>query len=217
MARRRRGVALRHAAGGTSLRSGPACGAARSACPVTGQRSASGQLSQRGMRARQTVAPRSISACAEAGPNEPSVRSRTRRTFTSTGSTGRSKANRATASAVYRPTPGSSVRSSRPALGGDSAGRAVQVERRGGCSRAPATRGSRPRASRRRAPRPKASARATQRYLGTTRATCVCWSMTSETRIAYGSRVFRQGRSRPCSSNQARSASSTAPTLQRAA
>src|SRR5690348_11283711 len=39
--------------------------------------------------------------------------------------------------------------------------------------------------------------------------------MTSETRIAYGSRVFRQGKSRPCSSNQASSASSTAPTLQR--
>src|SRR4029453_18236694 len=48
-----------------------------------------------------------------------------------------------------------------------------------------------------------------------TRATCVCWSMTSETRIAYGSRVLRHGRSRPCSSNQARSAASIGPTLQR--
>src|SRR5712675_3120936 len=29
-------------------------------------------------------------------------------------------------------------------------------------------------------------------------ATCVCWSMNSETRTAYGSRIRRQGRSRPC-------------------
>src|ERR671918_77425 len=37
--------------------------------------------------------------------------------------------------------------------------------------------------------------------------------MTSETRIAYGSRVRRQGRSRPCSRYQARSASSTGTSL----
>src|SRR5215471_1772720 len=47
---------------------------------------------------------------------------------------------------------------------------------------------------------------------GTTRSTCVCCDMTSLTRIAYGSRVFRQGRSRPCSVNQASSRSSTART-----
>src|SRR5581483_8406242 len=35
-------------------------------------------------------------------------------------------------------------------------------------------------------------------------------SITSETRIAYGSRVSRQGRSRPCSANQSSSASCTA-------
>src|SRR4030095_9250115 len=33
-------------------------------------------------------------------------------------------------------------------------------------------------------------------------ATWVCWSMNSETRIAYGSRVRRHGRSRPCNLNQ---------------
>src|SRR6476620_4692710 len=43
----------------------------------------------------------------------------------------------------------------------------------------------------------------------TTRETWVCWAITSDTRIAYGSRVPRQGRSRPCSANQASSSSST--------
>src|SRR5579883_1473595 len=33
-------------------------------------------------------------------------------------------------------------------------------------------------------------------YLGNTLSTCVCWSITSETRIAYGSLVARQGKSR---------------------
>ena len=51
------------------------------------------------------------------------------------------------------------------------------------------------------------------RYRGTTRSTCVCWSMTSETRIAYGSRVRRQGRSRPFVWNQASSSASTRSTL----
>ena len=91
---------------------GSACAAARSGGLGKDIARQAGTLSQRGIRARQTVAPRSISACAEAGPNSPPVRSSTRRTFVSTGRTGRSKANRATASAVYRPTPGSSVRSS---------------------------------------------------------------------------------------------------------
>src|SRR3954451_1621252 len=47
-----------------------------------------------------------------------------------------------------------------------------------------------------------------ERYRGITRSTCVCWSMTSETRIAYGSRVRRQGRSAPWSRNQAASSAS---------
>src|SRR4051812_21357154 len=51
------------------------------------------------------------------------------------------------------------------------------------------------------------SSQACQR--GTTRSTCVCCSITSETRIAYGSRVRRHGRSRPCSANQLSSRSST--------
>src|SRR5262249_19627384 len=46
----------------------------------------------------------------------------------------------------------------------------------------------------------------------TTRSTCVCCDMTSLTRIAYGSLVFRHGRSRPCSANQASNRSSTART-----
>src|SRR3954451_7660873 len=51
------------------------------------------------------------------------------------------------------------------------------------------------------------SSQAVQR--GTTRSTCVCCSITSETRIAYGSRVFRQGRSRPFSRYQSDSSSCT--------
>src|SRR6266545_2681557 len=47
------------------------------------------------------------------------------------------------------------------------------------------------------------------RYRGMTRSTWVCCSITSETRMAYGSRVRRQGRSRPCSANQASRALST--------
>src|SRR5207237_602909 len=39
---------------------------------------------------------------------------------------------------------------------------------------------------------------------GTTRSTCVCCAITSETRIAYGSRVRRQGSSRPLSAYQSR-------------
>src|SRR5690349_25127661 len=41
-----------------------------------------------------------------------------------------------------------------------------------------------------------------------TRSTWVCWSITSETRIAYGSRILRHGRSRPNASNHAKSAAS---------
>src|ERR671939_257831 len=44
------------------------------------------------------------------------------------------------------------------------------------------------------------------RYRGTTRATCVCWSMTSLTRMAYGSRVARHGRSRRTAAYQRSSA-----------
>ena len=46
-----------------------------------------------------------------------------------------------------------------------------------------------------------------------TRSTWVCCSMTSETKIAYGSRVLRQGRSRPFARNQAKSARSTGERL----
>src|SRR5437764_882800 len=65
-----------------------------------GHAAASGQAPQRGTRARQTMAPRSISACAQAGSNASPVRSRTRETFVSTGSTSCPSAKQATASAV---------------------------------------------------------------------------------------------------------------------
>ena len=39
-------------------------------------------------------------------------------------------------------------------------------------------------------------------YFGTTRDVCVCWSMTSDTMILYGSWVWRQGRSRLFFSHQ---------------
>ena len=42
---------------------------------------------------------------------------------------------------------------------------------------------------------------------------CVCCSITSLTRIAYGSVVWRQGRSLPFRLNQARSSSSTGTSL----
>src|SRR5436190_3751087 len=55
------------------------------------------------------------------------------------------------------------------------------------------------------------SSQACQR--GTTRSTCVCCSITSLTRIAYGSRVRRHGSSRRADANHARRASSTGPSL----
>ena len=43
-------------------------------------------------------------------------------------------------------------------------------------------------------------------YLGIVRATWVCWSMTSDTKMAYGSVVRRQGRSRAWEAYQSASA-----------
>ena len=100
------------AAAGTSPRTAPACARGSSRVPRDGQLDASGHASQRGMRARQIVAPRSMSACAAADENDAPVRRTTRATFTSTGSTSSSNAKRRIAAAVYVPTPGSSVRSS---------------------------------------------------------------------------------------------------------
>jgi hypothetical protein len=45
------------------------------------------------------------------------------------------------------------------------------------------------------------------------RFTCICWSITSETRMLQGSRVRRHGRSRPFSSYQEIRALRTASTL----
>ena len=77
--------------------------------------SASGHTSHRGARAVHTVAPSSISAwlsCGEGSAISSPRRDRTRRTLTSTASTGAPNANDATAAAVYGPTPGSEERSS---------------------------------------------------------------------------------------------------------
>src|ERR1700692_3535804 len=53
--------------------------------------------------------------------------------------------------------------------------------------------------------------RASQRsQRGTTRSTCVCCAITSLTRTAYGSRVFRHGRSRELRRYQSRSSASMA-------
>ncbi len=68
--------------------------------PRDGQPAANGQTSQRGTRARQTVAPRSISASAERQLNSPPLRSTMRLTLTSVGSTSRPNAKRPSASAV---------------------------------------------------------------------------------------------------------------------
>src|SRR5207253_1685269 len=68
--------------------------------PRDGRAFAGGHPPQRGTRARQTVAPRSISACAARGENEWPVRSCTRWTFVSTGNTLRPNPKLAIAAAV---------------------------------------------------------------------------------------------------------------------
>ena len=83
---------------------------------------------KRGMRARQTVAPRSINACPAAGEKRWPVRSWMRLTFVSTGRTSRPSAKFATAAAVYGPTPGSSVQVIRPAVGCDRLRGAMEIQ-----------------------------------------------------------------------------------------
>ena len=75
------------------------------------------------------MAPRSKSACAQLPSKVSPVRSWTRRTFVSTGSTSRPNAKLPTAAAVYGPMPGSSVRSSGQPRSATSARRAVQMTR----------------------------------------------------------------------------------------
>ena len=194
------GEACPRGAGGTSPRTALASASAPHGHRETGTTAASGHESHRGMRAMQIVAPRSMSAWADAALNDSPVRRSTRSTFTSTGSTSSPNAKQRIAAAVYGPTPGSSVRSSGQPVGRHALRGAVEVQRApvvaeplplpdhvGGSRR-------RERVDGRPALQPGLVARKT-------RSTCVCWSMTSETRIAYGSRVRRQGRSRPCSAN----------------
>ena len=182
----RRAAASVSAAAGTSPRTGPACAPARTAARATGMSAASGQTPQRGTRARQTVAPRSISAWAHSPSKTPPLRSRTRRTFVSSGTTSRPSAKHSIASAVYGPTPGSSREIVRPAAHGDDLRGPVQVD--GAAVVAEPLPGDDHLGARLAAASASAvGQRSSQaRYRGTTRGTCVCCSITSETRIAYG-------------------------------
>ena len=100
-----------------------------------------------------------------------------------------------------------------PAVRGDVLRRAVQVDG------APVVAEPLPgddhvgRRMRRRARRPSASARARRVQRGITRSTCVCCSITSLTRIAYGSRVSRHGSGRLFWLYQAKSAAFTVPSV----
>ena len=210
-ARRRRAAASRLGAAGTALE--PRLLPERLVrFPREGQNGASGQTSHRGIRARQTSRPRSISASAAAGENCVPVRSITRRTFVSSGRIGSPSANLRIAADVYAPTPGSSVRSSgQPCSAMMRAARCRETARRLYPSPCHSTiTSSRPAAASASTVGHRSSQRSKR---GTTRGTCVCCSITSLTRIAYGSRVFRQGRFLPSCLNQARSSASTARSL----
>ena len=133
--------------------------------PRDGQRSASGHTPHRGTRARQTVAPRSKSACAHPAPNRPPLRSCTRRTFVSSGRTSCPSAKLPTAAAVRgrrqaAPSGRRAIRARRPRTP-PGAG-----SERAGCIRALATRGSPRRPTPPRAPPPSATARASARSAG---------------------------------------------------
>ena len=172
------------------------------AAPREGHAPMSEQSSQRGIRARQTVAPRSISACAAAPVKPCPVRRSTRSTLTSRGRTFSSKAKFAMAAAVYGPTPGSSARSS----GQPSAAtwRRGAVERDGLTVVAETLPfddhvSSRPRG--RCGRRPPGQPALIARHDAPTRAR----SITSETRIAYGIARPPPGRSRPTGTTRAAS------------
>ena len=100
------------AAAGTSPRTAPACAPARSAGRATGMPRRAGRRRSAARARGRSLAPRSKSAWAHSWSKACPVRSWTRSTLVSRGSTGAPKAKHAIASAVYAPTPGSSVRSS---------------------------------------------------------------------------------------------------------
>ena len=118
------------AAAGTSPRTATACAAARSAGRARAARGQRAVAAARDAREadRGAEVEQRLRACAvEASP----VRSCTRRTFVSTGSTSRPNAKLPTAAAVYGPTPGSSVRSSgQPVVGDRRAARCRLTARR---------------------------------------------------------------------------------------
>ena len=175
--------------------SGPCFRAGSKRGPRDGQPSASGHSPQRGIRARQTVAPRSKSAWSDArregrtGAVEDPAHVRVdREDVLAEGLVADRVGRVATDARQLREVV-------RPAGRGDDAGRAVQIERAAVVSEpCQARMTSAGEAAASDSMSGHRSIQASQR--GTTRATWVCWSMTSETRIAYGSRVFRHGRSR---------------------
>ena len=150
-------------AGGTSLRSATACAAARNAGRARGSPPRAGMTSQRGTRARQTVAPRSINACALRGPN--AARSAPARGARSCRPAARPRRRRSCGSPrpCTRRRPGNSVRSLGQPRSAIDAGSAVEVERAAVVAEplpfAEDVRGRR----RPRAPRRSASARASGR------------------------------------------------------
>ena len=93
--------------------------------------------------------------------------------------------------AARRAPPRRPARARRGARG--SAARRAAGSARGGCSRGRARRRAGARAGRRPSAARSGNAARNSPYFGRTRSTWVCWSMTSETRIRYGSRVSRQG------------------------
>ena len=137
------------------------------------------------------------------------VRRCTRSTFTSTGRTSSPSAKQRTAAAVYGPTPGSCREVVGPALAGDDPRGAVKVQRRAGCSRAPATRGSRRPPRRPRATRPSANARATPGSAArpVRPASAAASPRSRGSRRDRASR--RHGRSRPFAANHSSSRAST--------
>ena len=190
-------------------------------CGRTGQRSHAGD------RFRHTRAPRSKTAWPQVQP-QPSGTASSATAWASAGRTGRPASARATkrpalvstrpmsrswaktrtARAVYGPTPGRASRSAR-VVGSRPPKRSTHwvrgaVEEHGAPVVSEAgpfvddvtDRGRRADGRRREPFEEGVPARRS------TRATCVCWSMSSETSTAHGSRLRRQGRSRPLAAHQ---------------
>ena len=187
-------------AGGTSPRSATAAGAARSDGRARGMPRRAGTRRSAGRARGRRVAPRSISAWPHAAENAwPGPLLDAARRSCRPAAPARPSAKLRTAAAVYGPTPGSSVRSSgQPSAAIRRAAR-CSVDAPAGCSPRPCH--SRMTSARRRGRerrRRSASARASARSAARRARPASAAASPRETRIAYGSRVRRQGRSRSC-------------------